>query len=115
MEEFDYSKQMEIGKKVAQSMIRKKKLITFWVDAELREEAYSKCGNLSAFLTGCVERLVQSPIDKQIRTTYRGIAKDTLKETELLDRSPDLQEIKLEVPQTGKLSEEVLRTLIDGV
>jgi hypothetical protein len=52
----------------------KTKLITCWVTEELREEAIRKCPNLSEFIRVCLQRLVDSPIEKQINKIYEGVA-----------------------------------------
>lgn len=76
----DFSKNLAQGRKVAHSMKKNKVLITAWIDEELKEEVYKKCPNVSAFITECFKKLAKSPIDKQIKDIYKGIADEVIKE-----------------------------------
>lgn len=68
------------GRRAAQSVLKKKKdkLITCWVSEELREKAYKVCPNVSEFIRTCLERMVESKLDKQITKLYTNIADEVL-------------------------------------
>lgn len=78
----DFTKELARGRKAAQSVLKKKKtkLITCWVNEELKENAYRVCPNVSEFIRVCLEKMVASRLDKQISKLYEGIATETLKE-----------------------------------
>jgi predicted DNA-binding ribbon-helix-helix protein len=81
MDEYDFSKELEIGRKVALRFDRKnQKLITFWIDEDLREKAYKKCPNLSSFLRKCVVKLVNSTLEESMSRTYTNAANASLKD-----------------------------------
>lgn len=74
----DYSsgirKDVQRGRKVALATRKKQKLITCWVDEDLRDEVNKVCPNVSEFIRVCLEQLVKSPIEKQLKTIYKDIA-----------------------------------------
>lgn len=74
----DFSKMMAQGRKTALKPKKDNVLITFQANRELRDEANGKVANLSGFLRRCLERLVQSDIDKRTNRIYDEIIKEVI-------------------------------------
>lgn len=82
----DFRNELKRGRRVALSTLKKNdKLVTFWVNEELKDQAYEKCPNVSEFLRSCLERLVNSPIEKRIKKIYDDIADDVISEVEQVE------------------------------
>ena len=74
----DFSKMLAQGRKTALKPKKDTVLITFQAERELRDKANRKGVNVSDFLRRCLERLVQSDIDKKTKKLYDEIIKEEI-------------------------------------
>ena len=81
----DFQRDMARGRRAVQAVLNKKKtkLITCWVSEDFRDEVYRKCPNVSEFIRVCLEKMVESNLDKQVTKLYEGVAKEVIKDQEV--------------------------------
>jgi DNA/RNA-binding domain of Phe-tRNA-synthetase-like protein len=74
----DFEKQIRQGKRTALKNEKDHVLVTFQATRKLRDAAAKKTANLSDFLRRCMEKLVDSDIDKKITRLQDDIIDDVI-------------------------------------